>query len=337
MNGYQRIQIPQNAAVRRQLDADRGHQREASGQYISGTLEAKMRVIQPMHVGTGDLVVPSTLNPPPHNPDEIPLIAPFFREANYVCIPGSSLKGAFRHLYETVTASCLAQADTGSRGQPVKVRLKSCSHRADSRDDVEREGVQLCPACQVFGAQGYMGQVNFHPIYHDVNRPTEIRFAPQRWSQPLQSEHSETRKVYTHSRAFAMDRNGNILIDRYPEPKEPLEVLPLGSVLTLKIDFTTLLSAELGLLLLLMGQKPAEKIYPKFGGVKAHGWGAVDIYDATIHLTDANSYLRYERTTPVHEGLESYFTSLENSDLIITTAWSQVKQHLADLVEENNA
>jgi CRISPR/Cas system CSM-associated protein Csm3 (group 7 of RAMP superfamily) len=332
--GYERISIAENAANRQQLAANRGHHREASGNAISGTLEAQMRVVRPVHVGIGDLVIPSTLKPAPDNPHNAPLVAPFFRETDRVCVPGSSIKGAFRHLYETVTASCLAQADTGRSGRPVDNQLRSCSYRADSRSG--RNDPNLCPTCRVFGAQGYLGQVFFHAAYPAENTKTEILFAPQRWSPRIIDE--DSRKLYTHQ--SALNDEGQPY-----EQKEPLEVLPVGCAISLKMDFTSLLAPELGLLLLLMGQKADQKIYPKLGGVKAHGWGAIDIHDVVIHRMDENSYLTYERTPSVVEDIQFYFSSLEKTDLsdrdhaslLDRKAWSEVVKCLGNLSEADNA
>lgn len=319
-NGYQRIPIDQDAADRRRLADERGHHREASSGSISGTLEAKVRVIRPVHVGTGDLVVSSALKPLPTNPQHIPLIAPFFREGEQVCVPGSSIKGAIRHLYEMVTASCLAQADTRTKtGRPVDDQLKGCSFRADSR--YGKNMPNLCPACRVFGAQGYLGQVFFQSVYPIANTKTEVTFAPQRWSPRIIEE--DSRKLYTHEPA--LNENNQ---DQPYELREPLEVLPVDSVLILRMDFTALLPAELGLLLLLMGQQQDNKIYPKLGAVKAHGWGAVDIYDVAIYRMNKYSYLSYERTSSMIEDMQPYFSSLEASDLLNIDAWAQVAEHL---------
>jgi hypothetical protein len=157
---------------------------------------------------------------------------------------------------------------------------------------------------------------------------TEIMFAPQRWSPRIIGE--DSRKLYTHQKAINDEGQPY-------EPKEPLEALPIGSVIELKMDFTSLVTAEIGLLLMLMGQKPTEKIYPKLGGVKAHGWGAVDIDDVTIYRMDKNSYLTYERASLVHEEMGSYLNAIETTDLLNKAAWSQVVRYLGKLPEGDNA
>lgn len=324
MKGFQRIPIGPNAADRQQSKAKQGSHFESLDENISGTLFAKAKLIRPIHVGTGDLVIPSQLISPPDNSTNIPLIAPFFREANLVCIPGSSIKGAFRHLYETVTASCLAQANTNPKkgGAPVDSHLKSCSYRADTRGD--QHSLRLCPACRVFGALGYLGQVFFHTAYPAADTSTQIKFAPQRWSPRIISENS--RKLYTHQAALKEDGQPY-------EPREPLEILPEGSELTLQMDFTSLAPAELGLLLLLMGQKQGEKIYPKLGGVKAHGWGAINIYDVIFYLRDKQSYLTYDSVTKTSREMEPYFVHLEKTLLMDTAAWADVLAYLSNVSE----
>ncbi len=310
--GYIRVETGR-PVKRRALEAARSHQEEAPDRY-SGELHGTIQVLTPVHVGTGDLALPGTLEPQPANPEDMPLVAPFFRVEDRLTIPGSSLKGAFRHLFELVTYSCFAQYNKRRGGYDVEYELQNCFYRADPRAGRLRFNNELCPACLVFGGQGYQGQIAFHaaPL---IEPGAEIDFAPQRWTPKVRPEQASMRKVYTHI------ISGESLV-------EPVEVLPHGARLRLHAGFRNLSNVELGLLLIVLGQDADAPSYPKLGALKAHGFGAVEIEIASMTQVTGDGYLYYEddETTVPETELRACIEAAKDADIFYAAGHDAVMQ-----------
>lgn len=319
--GY--VRVPADRPVRRKrLDPqrERGHL-YLNRDLLSGEIRGTITAITPIHVGTGDLEDPRRLSPSPDNPEGMKLVAPFFREAGRLTIPGSSLKGAFRHLFELITYSCLAQANRyPNQGGYVPPDLRACYYRADQR---RKSGNELCPACRVFGGQGYLGQVFFRSAHVIGEQAARIEFAPQRWAPKVRPEDDARRKVYTH------------LITTDPLI-EPVEALPKDTQLELRVDFRNLEPVELGLLLIVLGQDPNGPIYPKLGGVKAHGFGAVEITLDRVEQATKDDYSGYETGGTVFQAdaLQSYITTAKADQAIFyRDGWQEMVKVLGNRPE----
>ena len=64
-------------------------------------------------------------------------------------LPGTTLKGALRAVVEAITASCLTVRGQATRLLPPPLHpLRPCTRRD-----------ALCPACRLFGGQGYLGRI----------------------------------------------------------------------------------------------------------------------------------------------------------------------------------
>ncbi len=320
------IRIPAGRPVlRTNAQPDQTHQVYGT-ELLTGTLSATMRVITPVHVGTGDLALVGQLTPRPENPDDVPLVAPFFREGNLLAIPGSTLKGAFRHLFEAITFSCLAQANTNERqgGQALEGdmrELRGCSYRADRRGGSEGS-IRLCPACHVFGGQGFLGKVAFRSAVVLGDQVSRIDFAPQRWGPKLRSSDAARRKLYTHR------ISSDALV-------EPVEVLPARTELRLSFDFVNLYSDELGLLLMILGQAPTAPIYPKIGALKAHGFGAVQITLEALWRDDTESYMSYEaQGEDIQAQIGDMVTAAQAARRFYKDGWQAIIRELGSRPEE---
>lgn len=258
--------------------------------YVSGRMRVGMKVLTPLHVGTGELVPTSMLHKrtPLRLPTQprVDLIAAFYRLEDEVMIPGSSIKGGLRYLYEAVTHSCFAQANKWSNrgGGNVPSDLTACSYRADTRGGGRGSG--LCPACLIFGGLGYQGQVRIEPARfakHAEDPYTTVELVPARWTPQVTD--IGKRKIYTHELSSK-------------ERTEPLEVLPLDSQLEFMLHFTNLTEVELGILLLTMGVNTVQPHYPKFGGGKAFALGAVELEIIDLIEYTTKYYLQYDDEVP---------------------------------------
>jgi len=310
--GYEYIPIS-GPADKREVENIRTH-RQQSPDHLSGMLKGVISSITPVHVGTGEFTLARLLSPRPTNAADFELAAAFFRLENHVCVPGSSIKGVFRHLFEMVTRSCFAQADTRPRtGLAVESAMRGCRYRADDRGG--RNPIQVCPACRVFGAQGYLGSVYFRHAL--IEAETEIVRVPSRWTPAVQ--HADKRKLYSHAKAIA-------------DAVEPTEALPSGTHIPLEMEFRNLTPAELGLILMLMGQDASAPLYPKLGALKAFGFGAVEIQITDIQVISAMDYLHFEATsvedtTSIQRYIEH---ARQDTELLQSRQWERIQKVLGN-------
>jgi hypothetical protein len=190
-------------------------------------------------------------------------------------LPGSSLKGAFRSLVETISPSCVISVGRASR-QEIPRPLTLCT-----------KVQQLCPACRLFGMSGsgnenYMGQVHIADATLVDGGPAIIR-TPLLWTPArgrgglpyryLKAGLAKGRKVYYHS-----------LPARGPDARVALKT---GSTLRTEIHFTNLTPGELGLLIAGLGLHPDYRFLPKIGAGKPVGMGSTETYIQTVELYGA--------------------------------------------------
>lgn len=265
---YAFVPIPQGEA---RQERPTGHHRYI-GDLQTGTLEGTIVAHSPVHVASGQVDLTG---------GQPPLVKAHFRHNGRLTIPGSSLKGAIRSIVEAISSppSCLRVTRARFNEQPANVR--ACANKE-----------RLCVACRMFGALGYLGQVCFHDAVLTQGAPaivtTPSLFAPRTRERLYVVDGKVVgRKFYRHG---ALAR-GNV----------PLEVCPSGSHFRLRVDFENLSDAQLGLLLVALGQG-TPRFHPKLGGAKPACCGSVEMritgittvsareaaldYDATPNLVD---------------------------------------------------
>lgn len=230
---YEYVQISQ-----RQLKkaACRGHDCYRTDE-LSGSVEIEILVLTPVHIGSGydDLTDDRrkivTLNAFQQVSEQ---------EKEYI-IPGSSLKGAVRSIFEAITESCVRVTRCG-----IPNSVRPCN-------DLER----LCIACRVFGAPGYVGRVAFEAASLKEGECKDVGI-PQLYRPNC---HRRGRKLYPHCHV----KNGSIYKRCFAE----------GSILNFQIRFSNMSKAELGVLFIAMGVSPDYRFPIKIGGGKPVGWGSV--------------------------------------------------------------
>jgi hypothetical protein len=235
------------------VERARGHHR-LNPDRLTGRLSFDLVTWQPLHVGSGSLEPPEMLG----LAADVPLVKVFFRADDVVTLPGSSLKGAIRSLVELFTHSCVSK--TGVRW------------KRDERDDYrechyqsKRHQGELCPACKLFGAMGYQGQVRFDDADHVVG-DTELYEIPPQY---------RPRANKAYRRYYPYD-----LSDDRP-PTWPLETATVGSRFAARGRFTNLDLGELGLLLVALGQG-AWGLCPRLGAGKSSGLGGTRVENLVI-------------------------------------------------------
>ena len=260
---YDFVSLPPSAAREQIVTKDRsstGHDRVTG---LSGAVHGCFVCFAPVRVGTGVFELSGSAKKPV-------LYQPMFRVDDKPTIPASSIKGVVRAVVEGITASCILTKATNVQGlQPCTVT------------DLDRPAsVKLCPACRIFGAQGFLGRAAFTDAPLVKGKTSEEKL-PWLWApQDDQRERyyrggkPKGRKFYRHGAT----------------EKGPVksEVCGRGSVFRVRVDFRDLTKAELGLLLIGLGCAPAgqQAIRHKLGGSKPSCCGSVDFVLEHLRIDD---------------------------------------------------
>jgi len=214
-------------------------------------------------------------------------------------IPGTSLKGMVRSLFEVLVPSCVGLHDS-STNRLVPGPFESCGHRTN-----------LCPACRTFGFMGrgqgstvHRGRVNIGQA-EAVGSPSqhrEVQIVGQFNPQPTESDRYWTssrdpkgRKFYYHQHELCEATTQNEKDwGKWLAPLKP------GATFEFTVSFENLEDEALdGLVaaLDLPDQAPLReggttKVRPKLGYGKAAGLGSVDVRINEVRL-DPDPETRY--------------------------------------------
>jgi CRISPR/Cas system CSM-associated protein Csm3 (group 7 of RAMP superfamily) len=249
--------VPLPEAVKRERPA--GHDGFKPG-LISGAISGELLALTPVHVASGNIE--------PTQDARVPLVKAHFRTGGKIAIPGSSLKGVVRSIAEAITPSCVCVQSRAARDKMPR-GFEPC--------EVWDERALLCPACRIFGAMGYQGQVRFaDAVLTQGDFGTTLApslFAPRNYSPLYYNQRGQVRgrKFYFHGEPA----RGNV----------PLEVCTVGSRYAWHLDFTNLHEAELGVLLMAMGVSDASFML-KLGGAKPVCRGSVEVCLKSIEIQD---------------------------------------------------
>ncbi|HLH25042.1 MAG TPA: RAMP superfamily CRISPR-associated protein [Chloroflexota bacterium] len=264
---YGYVPLGDGTVARRDPLFTQGHDRQVPGA-LSGHLAGRLVALTPLHVGAS--TVERTARILPTLAAETPLLFPLARAGETPVLPGTTLKGALRSIVEAITASCLTVRGPATRLLPPPLHaLRPCTRRD-----------ALCPACRLFGGQGYLGRLRVADASL-AEGSTSIARVPER--HPPRAGRGAPppgRRFYGHGRPAS----GPL----------PVEVFPEGSALAWRIDCANLQPAELGLLLLALGQgEPPLRL--KLGGYKPTCFGSAEFIVTSLVLDEpATRWLRYE-------------------------------------------
>jgi len=241
--------VPFAPQVKRQAPV--GHHRYL---HLSGTLRARLIARSPVHVASGLLT--QSRDP------RYPLIKAHFRVNGTPVIPGTSLKGCMRSIVEAISPSSVSI----TRAPQLPRDLKAS-------DKPERLDV----AQRIFGALGYQGQIRISDAALDRGQTT-IQGTPQLFApRPKAPVYLDARgqlrgrKFYMHGRPASGDL--------------PLEVCPVESTFTFRLDFENLTPGELGLILIALGLGEP-RWHPKLGGGKPACLGTIEVIEPHVEMTD---------------------------------------------------
>lgn len=209
----------------------------------------------------------------------IPLIKASLTQDEKLIIPGSTLKGCIRSIYEAITSSCICK--TKLHREQIPNGFSECKDKNN-----------LCPACQVFGAMGWQGLISFQDAVVQETK-TSVGFMASLYS-PRTDRKAYFKEGKVAGRKFYY--HAAKAVDRGLQKGIPVQQITTDSVLTTTIRFMNLTKAELGTLLTVLGQ---DKNYPfalKIGGGKPVGMGTLVVKVTSVeYVEDAkNRYLTYE-------------------------------------------
>jgi len=294
--------VPITPLDRRDRQAPRGHERYHPDTFM-GTLTGKLLVETPLHVWSGEINMT--------NRRDFPLVKSHLRVHGQAVVPGSTFKGVIRSIVEACTRSCVRV--TRARPHQLPPGAAAC-----------RDRDRLCLACRLFGAMDFQGHVRFSDALLPANTALEIISIPPLYSPRsrerlyYQGEQVVGRKFYQHGQPASGD--------------VPMEACPRGSALGFHLDFANLSAAELGVLLIALGQGDGvqtPRLWPKLGGGKpvCYGTVTVQIEQFSADQASANLYYAYDPPAPKATATWSSYVHAA-SDLILPERLQQVAQIL---------
>lgn len=265
---YQLISLPSQSPPR----GEPAGQDRFKSDRISGTIFLRLTVKTATFVASGVTAMGSDLS---GNAKNIPLIKTAVGTDKKLLIPGSSLKGVVRSAYEAITVSCLCKTKAESNQIPNGYR--EC-----------KENTKLCPACQVFGAMNWQGLVRFSDAILN-NAQWTVGFIPSLYAPRKQRKgyyingKVAGRKFYYH---FVKS------IDRGQQQGIPVQLAGKELIFTTQLGLKNLSLAELGTLLITLGQDSKNPIALKIGGGKPIGMGTMVVEVTEIQRIESQQQWR---------------------------------------------
>lgn len=273
---------------------------------LTGYLAGEIVVLTPLHVASGGIEL--TERAAPQFARQSPLIKAFVRSGGVRVIPGSTLKGAVRSVVEAITPSTVGKVDRRT-GVP-----QALEEPRGIKKDRPPENNPLSPADRMFGVMDYLGPVQFSDASQIGDAVVLVEqpslFAP-RTRGPVKG-----RKFYKHGRPA----RGNVPVEAVP---------PEGGRFVWRCDFSNLSAAELGVLLIALGQGDPP-LHLKLGGGKPACYGSVRVQLAEICVRSdvVGDYLSWEGTETADEPGVYVQAALEQKGFVLRPQWQKLSEIL---------
>lgn len=247
-------------------------QRPNQGRY-TGKLSLTLKVETASLVASGIIALGSDVGL------KEPLVKTAVQRDRRLLIPGSSLKGVVRSMFEAITASCLGVTEAQKKGLSIAPGLSRCpSIKAESRQTLtQKRAKQLCPACRVFGAMGWQGLACFSEAVGNGEVVTSYMPA-------LQSPHPEYEAYYKGKEQVAGRKFYFSMPDTVAEDEKnvPTQVAKPGYLFKTSLRVTNLSVQELGAVFLALGQENPDRPFKlRIGSGKPVGFG-----NMTVQVTE---------------------------------------------------
>lgn len=249
---YALVPFPQKKP---QLKHPIGHNRYCNDR-LHGKLVLKLTVKTAVHISTGIVAMGSDVG------HRIPLIKTMAQgRQQQLTIPGSSLKGVVRSAFEAITNSTLAIVSGRYKSSMPPERLPC------------RNKEKLCPASLVFGAMDWQGLIHFTDATCELKKsvtgfmPSLYRPRPDQRRAYFENGKAAGRKFYYNAVNAVSGGDRGI----------PVQQAGTEYVFKTELQFNNLTQAELGTLLIVLGQDSKHPMALKVGGGKPIGMGTMTV------------------------------------------------------------
>lgn len=259
-----------------------GHDRLYSDCY-HGSLTLELEALTPIFISAGVTALGIDVG------ETVPLIRVMGQQEGKPVLQGTSLKGCIRAVYETITNSSVGVA--GTRTSPLHA-----PHRVEGEKLAERRTSELSPAELVFGAMGFQGLISIADAMGD--RPLERGYLPPMFPP----QRGRGRKFYVHQNPATVANASSTNPSAEPDkPPSPIQQAPVGTIFTATLRFSNLALAQLGALLIALGQDTRYSFDLKLGAGKGKGLGSLAVRVCNAQITQGNDlkasrYLSYHPT-----------------------------------------
>ena len=283
---YDFVEFPSNSPEYRRGE---GHHK-ASADHLSGWFMVELFTLRPVQVASGitDFVRTQSGEKLTLTNVSVPRQKPTGKTRTYL-LPGSSLKGVARSLVEAISLSCVPQSDYKVRSFLPK-RFGKCT-----------KPERLCPACRLFGAQDYQGQVAFE----DAEAPPgnlQVWGVPLLWTPARSRRRGLPRRYLKGNEAAGRKFYKHGQVAKGPERRMTIKE---GIAIPTRISFENLTKAELGLLIAALGNHPDYPFPIKVGAGKPIGMGSVEVrFKTAVLLSGAQGVKAAGRLGGATEKLE---------------------------------
>jgi hypothetical protein len=235
---------------------------------LSGKISLRLTVKTASFIASGVVAMGSDLSDKTRS---IPLIKTSIEGNQKLLIPGSSFKGVVRSTYEAITRSCLCKVTRKYQSQ-IPSGYQECTINR------QRNQLTVCPACQIFGAMDWQGLVHF------TDAKCETAGFSTGFMPSLYRPRPEEREGYFNQQGKVAGRkfyyHAVKAVDKGQQQGIPVQQAGKEYTFATQLRFMNLTPAELGTLLIVLGQDPKNPIALKVGGGKPVGMGTM-VVDVT--------------------------------------------------------
>lgn len=281
-----------------------------SGEY-SGVISLKIKAVDHLYIGTGNVDFDSRTG----------LSAKTMIEDGHAVIPGSSVKGAIRHVARAISDGCI-EASEGIRLSLASKQRGKCYMPPKLEPDLK-----ICIVCDMFGMMGLGSKISVSDFTAE-NCTTVQRKVPTQYSpQPDKPCYKEDERHIGY-KFYYTECDSREMLPHY----DTIYAVKAGTVFTGEIRFIGLDETELYLLLFSIGLGGIQyqdgdgnlqtvKFSHKLGGYRADGYGTVNFICTELIL---NGDVQTERVQELSE---------EYGKICSDDAYNRILDYLTDIMK----
>jgi CRISPR/Cas system CSM-associated protein Csm3 (group 7 of RAMP superfamily) len=267
---YELISLPQSVDKKRPAGIDAYKE-----PLLTGNIALRLKAETEVFVSSG--IIAMSQDVAHQTTRDIPLVKTAIWKDNLLVIPGSSLKGVVRSIYEAITLSCLCKVTKRYKGQNKKnIEINIADGFQECKIDIKKQEKQeVCPACRIFGAMGWIGLIRFTDAVCE-QEGCKTDFVPS-----LREPNKKLSKYYDKDQDKKVNKRKFYYLEKQSESQEKrgidVQQAKSGHTFQAELHFMNLCLAELGTLFIVLGQDKNHPISLKVGGGKSVGRGAMTV------------------------------------------------------------